>query len=365
MDRRHFIGLSVAGLAASIGAAPSSAAFAPRPDGWRRFELTTRIDLPQSAEPAQVWVPVPDVTEPGWMKAGDTTWSGTAGQARLGHDPKGRTGFVHASWGAAEEQRTLTVTSTAMTRARHTDFSDAPKTVPDLSEADRQLYTASTQLLPTDGIVKETADGIVGWARSDEVKARRIYDWIVENTARNPETRGCGLGDIASMLAMGDLTGKCADLNALYVGLARAAGLPARDVYGVRVAPSAFGYKSLGAGSSDVTKAQHCRAEVWLEDFGWVAVDPADVRKVMLEEPPKDLPLDHPKVADARAGLFGGWEGNWVGYNFAHDVVLPGSSNGPVPFLMYPQAEIGGRALDPLDPASFSYTITAQELPVA
>ena len=48
--------------------------------------------------------------------------------------------------------------------------------------------------------------------------------------------RGCGVGDIRAMLETGNLGGKCADLNALFVGLARAAGIPARDVYGVRVA---------------------------------------------------------------------------------------------------------------------------------
>jgi transglutaminase-like putative cysteine protease len=40
--------------------------------------------------------------------------------------------------------------------------------------------------------------------------------------------------------------------------------LPARGVYGLRVADSRFGYRSLGK-SGDVSKAQHCRAEVWLE----------------------------------------------------------------------------------------------------
>jgi transglutaminase-like putative cysteine protease len=55
------------------------------------------------------------------------------------------------------------------------------------------------------------------------------------------------------MLESGDLGGKCADLNALYVGLARAAGLPARDVYGIRIAKSELGYKSLGASSENIT----------------------------------------------------------------------------------------------------------------
>ena len=86
----------------------------------------------------------------------------------------------------------------------------------------------------------------------------------------------------------------------LYVGLARAAGLPARDLYGLRIAPSKFGYKSLGIKSEIVTKAQHCRAEVFLANFGWVPVDPADVRKVMLEEAEGGLSADDPKVCRAR-----------------------------------------------------------------
>jgi transglutaminase-like putative cysteine protease len=193
-------------------------------------------------------------------------------------------------------------------------------------------------------------------------KARRIYEWVVENTHRDAKTRGCGTGDIAAMLKSGNLGGKCADLNALYVGLARAAGLPARDVYGLRVAPSKFGYKSLGAGTEIVTKAQHCRAEVYLSGFGWVPVDPADVRKVVLEEPPTNLPLSDPKVENARKTLFGAWETNWLAYNVAHDVALPGSKGPAVDFLMYPQAETAAGRLDCLDADTFTYKITAREL---
>ena len=174
--------------------------------------------------------------------------------------------------------------------------------------------------------------------------------------------RGCGIGDIAAMLKTGNLGGKCADLNALYVGLTRAAGLPARDLYGIRVAPSKFGYKSLGAGSAVISKAQHCRSEVYLAGFGWVPVDAADVRKVVLEEPPKNLAIDDPRVVAARKALFGAWEGNWLAYNFAHDVALEGSMGARVAFLMYPQAKCGNARLDCLDADTFKYTITAKEL---
>ncbi len=92
------------------------------------------------------------------------------------------------------------------------------------------------------------------------------------------------------------------------------AGIPARDVYGLRVAPSKFGYKSLGAGSAIISKAQHCRSEAYLAGFGWVPIDPADVRKVALEEPPANLKIDDPKVVAARKALFGSWETNWLAY---------------------------------------------------
>src|SRR6186997_2476396 len=75
---------------------------------------------------------------------------------------------------------------------------------------------------------------------------------------------------------------------------------------------------------ADISKAQHCRAEVWLTGYGWVPVDPADVRKVVLEEKP-GLTLKDAVVADIRARLFGAWEMNWMPYSVAHDVELPGS----------------------------------------
>jgi len=63
------------------------------------------------------------------------------------------------------------------------------------------------------------------------------------------------------------------------------------------------------------------------------------VRKVVLEEPPGNLAMINPKVVAARKTLFGAWEGNWVAFNTAADVTLPGSRQPPIGFLMYPQGE--------------------------
>lgn len=254
----------------------------------------------------------------------------------------------------------LTVTSRVTTRNFAVDLSE-PGKAPKEDPAGLKHFLRATKLLPTDGVVEATATEITKGSNTDVEKARAIYEWIVENTFRNPKTRGCGLGDIRFMLESKDLSGKCADLNALYVGLARAVGLPARDVYGIRIAKSDMGYKSLGTSSDVVTKAQHCRAEVYLSDYGWFPVDPADVRKVVLEEPPGNRPLDDEMVKKARTRLFGSWEMNWMAYNFAHDVALPGSDGASVGFLMYPQAETADGRLDCLDPDNFKYEITSKE----
>ena len=225
-----------------------------------------------------------------------------------------------------------------------------------------EYFRQPSRLIRTDGVVATTSKEIVAGKKSDVDKARAIYEWIVDHTFRDPKVKGCGVGDITTMLETGYLGGKCADLNALYVGLARAAGLPARDVYGIRCATSKE-FKSLGR-AEDVTGAQHCRAEVYLTGYGWTPVDPADVRKVVLEEnaPSDPLPLDDPKVRHAREKLFGAWEMNWLPYNYAHDVQLP-NSNGPIlGFFMYPQAETADGRKDSLDPKKFTYTIKAKEI---
>src|SRR5262249_59195638 len=108
-------------------------------------------------------------------------------------------------------------------------------------------------------------------------------------------------------------------------------------------------------------KAQHCRAEFYVSSQGWVPVDPADVRKVVLEEQ-GGLPVDHPMVQRARQKLFGGWEMNWLAFNYAADLKLPESSGDPIPYFMYPQAETVQGRRDSLDPDSFRYKMTAREM---
>jgi transglutaminase-like putative cysteine protease len=359
MNRRDVLKAGFAGGA--IGLAPRLASadvnFTPTPKGWRTFVLTTRIE-PNFANKA--WIPLPTFSADDWQRPGTVNWTGNAKVAERMRDPKYGAEMLRVEWAADLQNPVIEVT--AQIQAQNRSVEPGHGSAAPLSDEERRFNLLATDLLPVDGLVKETAEGIVRGKAEDVERARALYEWVVENTFRNPKTAGCGVGDVSWMLKSGNLNGKCADLNALYVAMARSVGLPARDVYGIRVVPSQFGYKSLGAGSEVVTKAQHCRAEVWLSGSGWTPVDPADVRKVVLEEPPTNLGLNDLKVLAARKTLFGAWEGNWVAFNVAHDVKLPGSNEAPLPFLMYPQAADKSGLVDPLDPDAFKYKITAREL---
>jgi len=365
MDRRQFIktaSLTAVALATPLTAFSATNAFRPSPmNGWRVFEVTSRVELASPQGESRVWLPLPSVNESTWIRPMGNLWQGNAASVQQVSDPAYGAQMLAARWDGGESASVLEVVSRFATRDRAVDFSHPEKVVP-LDKTTRALYIHATDLLPTDGIVRKTALEITKGAHTDVDKAKAIYEWIVENTERNPKTPGCGLGDIRAMLETGDLKGKCADLNALYVGLARAVGLPARDVYGVRVADSKYGYKSLGR-SGDISKAQHCRAEVWLAEFGWVPVDPADVRKVVLEEKP-GLTLKDDVAVAARQTLFGAWEMNWLAYNVAHDLKLPGSNGPKIPFFMYPQGESANGRLDSLDPATFVYKLASKEIQV-
>ena len=364
MNRREFFKtVSLAGVALTLPrvAAADELPFNPVPaDGWRTFQITTRVTpVPGTSH---VWLPLPSYQDDTWVKPMGSMWSGNADDIRVMTVPGYGAQMLVASWKSASSAAPeVEVVSRCATRDWAVDLSRPTKVAP-LDAATRARCLEATHLIPTGGIVRKTALEITRGKTHDLDKARAIYEWVVENTERNHKTLGCGLGDIRFMLETGDLSGKCADINTLYVGLARSVGLPARDLYGIRVAKSRFDYKSLGA-SGNISKAQHCRAEVWLAEHGWVPVDPADVRKVMLDEKP-GLTLKDPIVAAVREKLFGAWESNWVPYNTAHDVKLPGSSRPAIPFLMYPQGEANGKRLDSVDPQSFAYTITSGEIAV-
>jgi len=209
MDRRIFLKTGAAlPLAAALPrlASAQQQPFDPQPGAWRTFEITTRVEILKPAGATRVWLPAPAV-EDGSQKPLDNSWAGNASTMRMMHDGKHGAAIFYAEWAAGQAAPAVELTSRFMTRDRVANLSKADPSLR-LDAADAKFYTAPTDLQPTDGIVRKTALEITKGAKTDVEKARALYEWIVDNTERNPKTRGCGVGDIKAMLETGNLTGK-------------------------------------------------------------------------------------------------------------------------------------------------------------
>ena len=315
-----------------------------------KVEISYRISLRTPGEGLTLWIPVPANTS--YQGVLSRRHEGNAAQAGFYSDSVYGAPALSVRWDGAVAVKTLSATFEVETHERrapltHTvEMGEVPPEV--------QTFLAPTAHIPTDGIVRDRAERIAAGAKTAIEKLRAIYDWIIENTHRDFQVAWCGLGDVKTMLEGGNLRGKCVDINSLLVALARAAGLPAREVFGIRAAESRLG-PTLGR-SGDITNAQHCKGEVYLPGAGWVPVDPADVVKVTNEKQPGEV------IAKVRDYFFGAAEDNWIAFNHARDFALnPPQAGGPLNYFMCPYGESDGQRVG-VKPGNPGYTIFSRVL---
>src|SRR5262249_13521991 len=156
------------------------------PGAWRRFAITTRLEIAAPDGQAQAWVPLPSVTQADWISAGDSEWTTNGAAAQKIRDPHSGAEMLHVTWAAGQAAPVVEVTSRVATRDRAINLA-GPDDAPALSAAEQALYLGPTEFIPTDGIVRQTADRITDGATTEIAKARAIYEWIVENTYRDAD----------------------------------------------------------------------------------------------------------------------------------------------------------------------------------
>ena len=306
--------------------------------------LTVDLSAQASGQDAKLWIPYP--VSDAHQVISDIKVTGDFASSGVYTDRSYGTPILYAEWPKEVKSRTLTF-SFAVERQeiRQTGF---PTVEPAWNPADYAEYLQPTSLGPLDGEVKKLADSIVAQKKSVLEKARAIYDWTVDNMYRDPETLGCGTGDVCLLLKKPG--GKCTDISSVYIALCRAAGVPAREIFSVRLGKKA---------EEDTTTWQHCWAEFFLPGYGWVTADPADVRKAMLTE---KIDLENPKTKEYREFFWGGIDPYRVAIAKGRDVVLnPAQSGQPLNTFGYPYAEVGGKALDFYNPKGFVYSYLFKE----
>lgn len=164
--------------------------------------------------------------------------------------------------------------------------------------------------------------------RSPLDRARAVYDYIIEHFERDPKIVGCGTGNVARFLDA--RKGKCADFSSTFVALARAALVPAREVYGLRLSAEP---------RADISDDYHCWAEFYLSGIGWVPVDPSDVVKFAQSQA---LPLDDPAVNERREYYFGSVDERRLRLGTGSEIRLaPVQLLKPLAYFMCPYLEVG------------------------
>ncbi len=307
--------------------------------------VTIKINLPaeKGSTNAKLWIPLPLSGE--FQNIEEMQISGTYDKSSVYREPKSEAIYQFAQWGNASAERKFEMQFKAYAKERrNTDLTDTFAAIP----KEVEKYLESDKWIPTDGKIKEIADEITKDVDGILLKSRLIYDWVVENTFRDPDVKGCGFGIVAQTLE--HRGGKCVDISTEYIAIARAAGVPAREVFGLRL-----GKKD----KQDITGGYHCWAEFYLPGTGWVAVDPADVRKMMLVEN-----LNLQQASKYREYFFGAVEEYRIvlGISGRGVKLNPPQESDPLNYFMYPYAEIDGKARDHFDPKSFSFSVEFEEL---
>ncbi|WP_297895748.1 transglutaminase family protein [Shewanella sp.] len=377
MQRRDFLKTAAllstaAAMTPVLASAKSSVIEQPSSGGRRRFTLINTYDLkaPYGSEGVvNLWIPLPEDTA--FQQVRKLDFNGTYQDAYISTNNAYGAKTLFATWPDAKGKMTLTVELVLETedwepvkRGELTHY----RTPTNLHyPADVALYLQPTKHMPIDGIVKQTAYKIVAGETEPLKKARLIYNWVSANMFRDNNVIGCGTGDVATILESGKLGGKCTDINSVFVALMRAVGIPAREMFGIRLGQAIkmgqYSKKAFGSaddkGIADVTGGQHCRAMFYLAGYGWLPADPADVTKMRLTE---NKEHSDPGVQAVNDYLFGNWEMNWVGFNYGRDFDLfPVAEQTPLNNFGYPYAEVDGDPVNYYEPKVFAYDYKSSE----
>jgi transglutaminase-like putative cysteine protease len=334
--------LLVAIILVAVAALGGAAADAPRS---RDFELTYSVrvgELPAGAHRVEVWLPYP---------AGDGNQEVTVAEIAspypytVSREPRFGNSILHLA-ATDPGQRELAIEMRIRVRRREylrhdyaraggtaaaspgpaaaTSASPSPPppaptpAIPPTPPTEQMAaWLQPDRLVPLDDRIRALAATITRGRRGDLEKARAIYDYVVDTMSYDKTGSGWGNGDI--YWACDAKRGNCTDFHALFIGLARAVGIPAKFEIGFPL-PAAHGQGEIGG--------YHCWAEFHLTGYGWVPVDASEARK-------------NPAL---RGYFFGALDENRVQFTVGRDLLLvPRQAAAPLNYFIYPHVEVDGQ----------------------
>jgi transglutaminase-like putative cysteine protease len=182
-----------------------------------------------------------------------------------------------------------------------------------------QRFLEPDRRVPLAGTIAElSAEQTLG-IKEPMAKARAIYDYVIATMRYDKSGTGWGNGD--AIWACTAKRGNCTDFHSLFIGMMRAAGIPARFEIGFPLPAD----QHAGAISG-----YHCWAEFYVAPYGWIPVDASEAWK-------------HPEKKNY---FFGAHDNNRVQFTVGRDIRLdPAQQGEPLNYFIYPYAEVDGKPL--------------------
>ena len=292
----------------------------------------------EKGKKVRVWLPVPHNSD--YQTVENVAYDTGKAKAEMNTDSNGNQ-ILYVEWGKDVEPADRVIKLSF-------DVKRDEVLRPELKEDDKEELTAEikkylepSKNLPLNDQVKNKANEVIKGKTTDLEKARAIYDWVIANMNRNEDVKGCGEGDVCALLDT-TMSGKCTDINSMFVALCRASGIPAREHFGIRI------------NADDITKNQHCWAEFYLKGTGWVSADPADVLKAVLKN---NWTKDQKETKEKQEYYWGNCDAERIILADGRDLTLTPAQDGePLNDFGYPYAEVDGKKVDNYTPDQFIYT---------
>lgn len=183
---------------------------------------------------------------------------------------------------------------------------------------DPEKYLSTERLVPINENFRSIAGKVVSDKKNDLMRARALYDHVIDRMCYKKYGDGWGLGD--AVYACDAKSGNCTDFHSYFIALSRAAGIPARFAIGAAI-PSARDEGGISG--------YHCWAEFYAQDKWW----PVDIS-------------EGDKYSSLATYYFGHHPANRIELSRGRDLVLePGPVSGPINFFAYPVFEMGGKKI--------------------
>src|SRR5208337_3722538 len=150
------------------------------------------LSVQKAGKEVRLWIPYP-VSDTDQLIT-DIKVSGDYSESAVYTDPQHGNPILFAAWDKDATSRRLTLSFAA--ERKEVIRRDFPTTEAPWDRTSFQPYLGATNLGPIDGEVKNLADKITGDRKTVLAKVRAIYDWTYTNMYRDPDTPGCGIGDV-------------------------------------------------------------------------------------------------------------------------------------------------------------------------